>query len=780
MKTKKYLTNYLFFFLSLLTLSACSTIPGTLEVSFLPENNLLPQNLVLEELKPVLESILFGSVEDRRTLVTYTTIGCTNMDGLGGPPKCEPGQAEGTLVEVLPILSGEGTFATQQDIDQALDFDVMGLYAIYQLPQDIVPADYWAVGEYGLIFSRQMNDTPFPLTVYTQDGRIVNLKHHMGVPPEEVLKQVPLSSVILDPSAAEAWMAEHAPAGTPGEENENGYLSGAVCFPSESIPEMTLYFWEIYSGDLSYQYHPQNESNYSIMLAPGSYTVFAYPENSPHMGGIYSEAVVCGLGEECADHSPVIVQVKPGSEVTAVDICDWYSPDDVPPNPALLDSPGLKPTGSAAGKICYPSESIPEMTLYFEEANSKEITQLVIEENQSQYNVNLTPGQYTAYAYLNSGAPLGGSYSQAVICGLTTECSDHSLVQFDINPGETTNSVDICDWYDPAAVPPDPRSALIPLSSMVYRTKEGNYYWVEANGNSDFIFNGMSLAIPFTGPSGVYEENNDLYTLDLFSGETDQLTYTPDILETSYHFEVGLPEQILYTAIPVGGEIGPGYTGGLYKIDMDGSNQLTIDDEHNAGNFSASPDGQQIAYGAGETAFLFNIGSGIEVFDPRAYGMDSPKGQVITSPSWSPGGDNLAWFVSGYFDGQDTQGYGIFDMFSKSFQLIHPFQSLGMDITPPAAIWSQDGEWIAITVFDQEPARSGVWLVNSLNPNQEIFIGTASSNPVFGPWREDQKLLTYFKFDQSQGDSKTWIYDLVSGEHQLAPLPSEAQVIAWR
>jgi Tol biopolymer transport system component len=213
---------------------------------------------------------------------------------------------------------------------------------------------------------------------------------------------------------------------------------------------------------------------------------------------------------------------------------------------------------------------------------------------------------------------------------------------------------------------------------------------------------------------------------------------------------------------------------------MDGSNQLTIDDEHNAGNFSASPDGQQIAYGAGETAFLFNIGSGIEVFDPRAYGMDSPKGQVITSPSWSPGGDNIAWFVSGYFDGQDTQGFGIFDMFSKSFQLIHPFQSLGMDITPPPAIWSQDGDWIAITVFDQEPARSGVWLVNSLNPNQEIFMGTASSNPVFGPWREDQKLLTYFKFDQSQGDSKTWIYDLVSGEHQLAPLPSEAQVIAWR
>jgi hypothetical protein len=67
-----------------------------------------------------------------------------------------------------------------------------------------------------------------------------------------------------------------------------------------------------------------------------------------------------------------------------------------------------------------------------------------------------------------------------------------------------------------------------------------------------------------------------------------------------------------------------------------------------------------------------------------------------------------------------------------------------------------------------------------LNPNQEIFMGTASSNPVFGPWRADRKFLTYFKFDQALGESRTWIYDLVSGEHQLAPLPPEAQVIAWR
>ena len=780
MITKKSLTHCIVFFLLLLTMSACAALPGTLEVSILPEASLIPQNSVLEELKPVLESILFGTIEDRRALVSYTTIGCTNMDGLGGPPKCEPGQAEGSLVQVLPILSGEGTFATQQGIDQALDFEVMDLYAIYHLPQDNFPADYWSIGEYGLIFSRQMNAVPFPLTVFTQDGRIVQLQHHMGITPEEILKQVPLDSVIVDPPTAGAWVTEHAPAKPQEDEIENGTLRGTVCFPGESIPEMTLYFMEIYSGDLSYQDQAQDESTFSIMLAPGSYIVFAYPKNSPHQGGSYTQAVVCGLGGECTDHSPVFVQVNPGSEVSSVDICDWYSPDDVPPNPALLDPQILQPAGAVSGKVCYPSEFIPEMTLYFEEVYSQEITWLLVEENQTNYTVNLTPGQYTAYAYINSGAPLGGAYSHAVLCGLTAECRDHSLVQFAVNPGETTSSVDICDWYAPDAVPPDPRFALIPLSGMVYRTREGNYHWIEANGNPKDIFQGSNLAIPYSGPHGVYLEDSDLIALDLFTDESYQLTATPDLVETSYHFDVGLPEQIAFTARPIDQEIGPGFTGGLYIINMDGTNQRTLDDEHNAGIFSASPDGQAIAYGAGETAFLYRWESGVEVFDPRDYGMDSPKGQAITSPSWSPGGDKLAWFVSGFFGGAAAQGFGLFDMFSGTFQLIHPFQSLGMDITPPPAVWSQDGEWLAISVFDQDPARSGVWLVNMLNPEQENFMGTGSSNPVFGPWREDRKLLTYFKFDPEQGESKTWMFDLVTGEHQLLPLPAGAQVIAWR
>jgi hypothetical protein len=495
---------------------------------------------------------------------------------------------------------------------------------------------------------------------------------------------------------------------------------------------------------------------------------------------MYSQAVVCGLGAECTDHAPVIFEVEPGQETSGVNICDWYAPADVPPDPLSDESTsGPVPTGSITGQICYPSEFIPEMTLFVQEISSQEISEVYISENQDRYSLDLIPGRYIAFAYLNSGATLVGSYSNAVLCGLTADCSDHSLVEFEVKAGQALEGIDICDWYSTEAAPPDPRVKMQPLVNLIYTTTEGEFYRVKPNGQSVLIFRGPELALPYTGSYGVYLENNDLQAIDLFTGEGYQLTDTPELRETSFHFEVGLPEQLLFTALPIDQEVWPGYTGGLYIIDMDGTNQRTIDSEHNAANFAASLDGQTIAYGAGETAFLYNWEKGIEIFDPREFGMDSPKGQAIASPSWAPYSDVLAWSVSGFFENGATQGYGIFDLTEKSFRLIHPYQGLGMDVTPPAAEWSPDGEWLVITVFDQDPESSGVWLVNLQDPQQEFFMGTGTSNPVFGPWTRSEKLLSYSKIDQEAGGNQTWIFDLESGEHQLSPLPPNARVVTW-
>jgi hypothetical protein len=766
----------------LLSITAgCSVLPGTFEVGVLSESDALEGTLAMEEITPILNAFLFGSTMDRIQLVSYTTTACTTVDGLGGPPKCVPGETEGTLVEVLPSSGGEGSFSKPETVEQALDFTVMGLFAIHKVPADTSVPDYLPVGEYGIIFTRQMNAVPFPITVFIEDGRIVRLQHHLGTDPQEVINQLPVETILMTPNAAQDWMEENTPEEPIVEFSDNGTVTGAVCFPSESIPEMTLYFQEVNRGDLAYQTHPQDQASYSVILSPGTYTAFAYPLDSPSSGGSYSQAVLCGSHVDCTDHTLVQFEVQPGEETGGIDICDWYSPDDVPPNPeAELEPQPVDAKGTINGKICFPGQHIPEMTLFIQEVTTGGLTELPIAENQTSYSLEIDPGRYLAYAYIDSGATFGGSYSNLVVCGFGNDCSDHTLVEIEVSPGGTLNSIDICDWYSLSSLPPDPRVTMEPLARMVYRTKEGDYYWVEANGDSRLIHSSSELAIPYSGPFGIYFEDNDLQALNLFTGEQYQLTDTPELRETSFHFEVGLPEQILFTALPVGAETWPGYTGSLYIINMDGTNQRTIDSEHNAGNFAASPDGLMIAYGAGETAFIFNRETGIEDFDPREYGMDSPKGQAIASPSWSPAGDQLAWFVNGFFNIGPAQGYGIFDLTAKTFQLIHPHQALGTDVTPPTAQWSPDGEWLVFSAYDQNPESTGVWLVNLLDPAQEFFMGPATSNPVFGLWTRDKRILTYSRFDRDLGESKTWAYDLETGDHQLTPLPSDAQVIAWR
>jgi len=124
-----------------------------------------------------------------------------------------------------------------------------------------------------------------------------------------------------------------------------------------------------------------------------------------------------------------------------------------PPAPVTPASPA--PLGQVSGLICYPSEGTPAMTAFFQPTSGGEAATMVIAPGQNRYDVLLPAGEYFAYAWV--GQPelqLGGSYSQAVPCGLDVSCADHSLRSFRVGPETPANGIDLCDWYGgPGAVP---------------------------------------------------------------------------------------------------------------------------------------------------------------------------------------------------------------------------------------------------------------------------------------------------------------------------------------
>ncbi|MFA6532569.1 MAG: hypothetical protein WCT22_01050 [Patescibacteria group bacterium] len=115
------------------------------------------------------------------------------------------------------------------------------------------------------------------------------------------------------------------------------------------------------------------------------------------------------------------------------------------PTPTLADI-----RGKITGSLGYPSEGIPELTVYaFDTLDQKKYFTVDTQVNQNSFTItNVDPGSYFVVAYPKK-YDASGSYTKAVPCGLSVECTDHTMIDVIVNPGETASGVEVRDWYAP-------------------------------------------------------------------------------------------------------------------------------------------------------------------------------------------------------------------------------------------------------------------------------------------------------------------------------------------
>lgn len=120
------------------------------------------------------------------------------------------------------------------------------------------------------------------------------------------------------------------------------------------------------------------------------------------------------------------------------------------PTPTLADI-----RGKIEGKLGYPSEGIPELTVVaFDTLDEKKYFMVDTQVNQSSFTIlNVDPGSYFVVAYAKNDKT-SGSYTKAVPCGLSVECTDHTMIDVIVNPGETVTGIAVTDWYAPSGVFP--------------------------------------------------------------------------------------------------------------------------------------------------------------------------------------------------------------------------------------------------------------------------------------------------------------------------------------
>lgn len=141
----------------------------------------------------------------------------------------------------------------------------------------------------------------------------------------------------------------------------------------------------------------------------------------------------------------------------------WMTESAPPPGQPNPGGQPQQPTeavgmGTIIGKLSFPTESIPPIRVVAFNINTGEyfVTEMT---DKGTYSLEVPAGQYQVVAYpiQPSNSNLSGGYSQAVPCGLSINCTDHSLIAFEVKPGEQVQSIDPGDWTaPPGSFPPDP------------------------------------------------------------------------------------------------------------------------------------------------------------------------------------------------------------------------------------------------------------------------------------------------------------------------------------
>jgi len=277
-----------------------------------------------------------------------------------------------------------------------------------------------------------------------------------------------VNTIVQQTLAALTLQAGGPPAATPpppGPVGTTGSISGNLNYPAEHIPPLQVVAYLVGTNQYFWVSTLDGQNTYQISnLAPGTYHVMAYTTGGggfpAGLAGGYSQAVPCGLSVNCSDHSLINVNVAAGQTASNVNPQDWYAPQgSFPQLPGTDVIPTLPPAmavGSIAGNLMYPAEGLPAMAVvaFHVGGGPTDYYYVITAQGQSSYQIdNLPPGTYHVVAYTLGGggfpSHLAGGYSQAVPCGLSVGCTNHSLIDVTVNSASVTSGIVPSDFYAP-------------------------------------------------------------------------------------------------------------------------------------------------------------------------------------------------------------------------------------------------------------------------------------------------------------------------------------------
>jgi hypothetical protein len=190
-------------------IAACAPLtPAVQEAA--PTQRLVPEDAFhpltvqtgIESIDQVLSAVSSDDAGSLHSLIEFTNAKCTQQEGLGGPPKCREGEAEGTPVEVLSFLGSEGNFLRRDEIKDWTGISASGIYAIYEVNAAAISSEqYYPVGRYVIVLVNGGNAPAAALRI--GESGIVRVDTLFDSSPESLRATVDreASTVILAPKS---------------------------------------------------------------------------------------------------------------------------------------------------------------------------------------------------------------------------------------------------------------------------------------------------------------------------------------------------------------------------------------------------------------------------------------------------------------------------------------------------------------------------------------------------------------------------------------------------
>jgi hypothetical protein len=321
------------------------------------------------------------------------------------------------------------------------------------------------------------------------------------------------------------------------------------------------------------------------------------------------------------------------------------------------------------------------------------------------------------------------------------------------------------------------------LDGLVYANMElAQIFRIFQGDTRSAVLNGISGQFSADGNRALFEQGGDLWLAEPMDNLGTNLTNTPDRNEGFSQWWPSNPGKVVFNSVGINEAQEKNWTHAISgypsMINLDGSGYIILADAPSYTPPALSPDGKTMAFDLSGAPMLYDTASGASAFDPNLYGYQPDAGVVFTSPSFSPDGHWLTWWISqDISQPQEQFALVVFDLAAQTSFILHAYTPLGgTEGWLDSPLWSPGGQWIAFQTRG-EVTPWDLW-VTHIDGNIGNRFGLAT-NPA---WAPDSQRLVYIQWPpraDSYLAAVTSIIEVPSWTIQDAGLPPGSIPLGW-